>query len=300
MPKNIALYSPARTTRWIWTEAVAPNSFVAATRDLVLESMPESAAFAIFADTKYKLYINGRFVNAGPAPFRKPVVFVDVYDVTPFLVEGKNTVAILAHFVGSTTKYNIAEQPGIIAELVLNADAAKPDVFGTDASWRVETLVCWAANTPRRNWAVEHVEDVDLGHPGFARLASLAGEDYHVESLGHEPGSGGLPRGSAVASPVLPRVFERPDLELRMRMVPNLRWHREDVRMPLKIYRGNTEIHNWQDTAVRLDHEHVWPEWEEAVYEMTRSGHVPRWNPAMPNSRCGLISALLIYSPPPA
>ncbi len=275
MAKNISLYTASPASRWIWTEEVKPNSFVAATREISLDVIPESATFAIFADTKYKLYINGRFVNAGPAPFRKPVIFVDQYDVTPFLVKGNNTIAILAHFVGSTTKYNVVERPGIFAELVLNADTTAPRIFGTDETWRVAPLACWAANTPQRNWAIEHVEDVDLGHPDFALLSRFAHEDYHLTGQGDLEGGNPLPPLFPCDQPsATPNTFDRPDLELRMRMVPLLRWDQEDVRLPQKIYRGNTEIHNWQDTAVRLDHEHVWLELEEAVYEMTRAGHV--------------------------
>ncbi len=265
MSDPIVTFTPACSTRWIWIAAVRPNSYLAARRTVDLPTLPATATLCIFADTKYKLYINGRFVNAGPAPFRKPVVWVDSYDVAPWLRVGANTIAVLAHFVGCDTKYNLAEQPGLVAELRLGAESANPTVIGTDGDWQVAELSCWNSKTPRRTWALEHVEDLDLGEPSFALLASLAAADY----------LGGAP---AVAESATlwqaPRQFDRPDLELRRRLVPNLRWQEEEVRLPRQIFRGNTEIYNWQDTALRLDHEHVWPELEETVYEATRGGQM--------------------------
>lgn len=250
--------------RWIWAATVAKNSTVAALKTVALPAVPHEARLAVFADTKYKLYVNGRFVNAGPAPFRKPVIMVDEYDVAPFLRRGRNTILILAHFVGSDTKYNLAEKPGLLAAFEARLPGGRHASAVSDASWRVAPLDCWRADAPRRNWAIEHMEDVDLAHPGFAVLCEFAGEDY----------AAGRPRRAARALWGKPAVTDRPDLELRARMVPPLRWSREDVHVPRLVFRTNTERYSLQDTAIRLDHEHVWPERDEAVYEMTRNGVV--------------------------
>ncbi|HCE43833.1 MAG TPA: hypothetical protein DET40_09825 [Lentisphaeria bacterium] len=249
-------------SRWIWTKDVLPNSYVAALAEFDMPASPRNAAIGIFADAKYKLYINGRFVNAGPCPFRKPVIMVDEYDVAQYLKKGSNTILVLAHFIGSNTKYNIAEKPGILASLSAKA-GGKTIKCSTGGNWKVAELKCWNSNSPRRNWAIEHMEDLDISHPSFSILAKFAAEDY----------AGGKTADTSSLWQA-PHVFERKDLELRKRMVPALLWKREDVSMPLTVFRGNTEVYNLQDTAVRLDHEHVWRELDEASYEMTRSGHV--------------------------
>jgi hypothetical protein len=248
--------------RWIWTDDIHPNSYVAALTKVGMAAVPETAVIGIFADTKYKLYINSKFVNAGPSPFRKPVIMVDEYDVSEYLETGSNTILIVAHFIGSSTKYNNAEKPGILA--YMSADAGGKTVkCVTGTSWQVAELKCWNPDSPRRNWAIEHMEDLDVSHPSYSILANFASDDY---------------TGGKVADDLslwqAPRVFDRTDLELRKRMVPPLLWQREDIGMPLTIFRGNTEIYSLQDTAVRLDHEHVWRELDETSYEMTRSGHV--------------------------
>ena len=257
-------WSAPRGCRWIWTAAVEKNSTVAALRTVTLVASPRQARLSIFADTKYKLYVNGGFVNAGPAPFRKPVIMIDEYDVTPYLRRGANTILVLAHFIGSDVKYNKAEKPGILAALDARLPGGRRVAVVTDATWRVAPLGCWSADAPRRNWAIEHMEDVDLAHPAFGVLCEFAGEDYAAGALRRGPRSLWQK----------PAVTDRPDLELRSRMVPLLRWQREDVKLPRIIFRTNTEIYNRQDTAVRLDHEHAWPERDETVYEMTRGGTV--------------------------
>nr|MDA3875358.1 alpha-L-rhamnosidase N-terminal domain-containing protein [Kiritimatiellia bacterium] len=250
----------------------------AAIREFDCPSVPASAQLHVFADTKYKLYVNGRYVHAGPCPFLKPVVYVDTCDITPYLTPGHNRIAILAHFVGSTVKYNRSEKPGLLAECRLEDKSGTCRVIGTDEEWRITPLNCWSDGTPRRNWAIEQIEDLQLDHPSFAVLASCASEDYEAPSTETSP-----------PTPESPRVFDRPDLELRQRVTPLLRCRREDLSLPSKLFRGNTEIYNLQDTATRMDREHVWTETDEAFYEITRSGN------AILDRRDGEPGFMLLY-----
>ena len=265
MSNHRVLKSPETIARWIWTPQTHPNQYVAARGAIKLQAAPTRARLRIFADTKYKLYVNGRFVNAGPASFRKPVIQVDEYDVAPFLRKGANEVFVVSHFIGATVKYNTVEEPGLIVSLEGACVGGAPFALHSGASWKVAELDCWKADTPRRTWAIEHVEDLDLAHPAFALLARHAAEDY----------AGGGERGAtAQALWTNPRVFARVDLDVRPRGVPTLAWTREDVTRPAHVFRLNTEVYNLQDTGVRLDHETVRPALDESVYEMTRGGTV--------------------------
>lgn len=65
-----------------------------------LNRLPERARVFVTADDYYKLYINGRFVCQGPAPayhFQYPYNEVDVTD---FLREGENTIAVHTLYQG--------------------------------------------------------------------------------------------------------------------------------------------------------------------------------------------------------
>ncbi|HOK05394.1 MAG TPA: hypothetical protein PLN24_09090, partial [Victivallales bacterium] len=257
---GIELWKKPDGIRWVWVEKEKPNQFVALYLKLQLPAIPVSASIALFADTKYKLYVNGKFVNAGPAPFWKPVVMIDEYDLKNFLVQGENHILVIAHFIGADTKYNMKEYPGVIA-LFQSVCEKKEIIIPTGAKdWKIIELNCWNFNTPRKNWAIEYVEELNLNHPDFKILSNFASEDYYSENSKKYP----------EIQWRKPRSFERDDIEIRKRLVPPLRWKNDELTTPKTIFRGNTELYNLQDTAVRLDHEFVWKEYEEAQYEYTR------------------------------
>ncbi|MBE6368448.1 MAG: alpha-L-rhamnosidase [Lentisphaerae bacterium] len=54
----------------------------------------------ITADDYYKLYINGRFVSQGPAPGYPMRYFYNTLDVTDFLHEGENLIAVHTYYQG--------------------------------------------------------------------------------------------------------------------------------------------------------------------------------------------------------
>jgi hypothetical protein len=254
-----------RDARWIWTDAIAPNTTVGAARQFSLAAAPRSAPLAVFAHLKYKLYVNGRFVNAGPAPFRRPLAMVDSYDLAPFLRKGRNTLFVLAHHVGADLKYGQTGTPGILAALTLPGERVV-----TDGRWRMYALDCWNRSSPRRNWAIEHVEDLDLAHPAFRVLAALASEDYGDASASKPPAN-----PPATAAKTILRPIED-DWRFEPRGVPPLRWRREDLATVSHVFRTSNDVYNLNDTAVRLSNEHVAPTWDEERYEALRDKPVVR------------------------
>ena len=59
-----------------------------------------SAQLLITADDCFKLYINGKFVTIGPAPGYPSRYFYAAIDVTPYLVPGRNVIAIHTFYQG--------------------------------------------------------------------------------------------------------------------------------------------------------------------------------------------------------
>lgn len=87
-------------TNWIWT----PNwsevdegkaRVVCFRKEFILEKIPEEMELKISADSRYKLYVNGSFVQEGP---QKPVSvkewFVDTAQISSRLQSGKNAVTV--------------------------------------------------------------------------------------------------------------------------------------------------------------------------------------------------------------
>lgn len=58
------------------------------------------AVLQISADDYYKLYINGRYVTEGPAPSYPYAYFYNEIDVTDYLVEGMNVIAVHTYYQG--------------------------------------------------------------------------------------------------------------------------------------------------------------------------------------------------------
>ena len=69
-------------------------------RSFILEEIPSRAEIRVTADAKYSLYVNGYFVNFGPARgFQRHWPF-DRIDIAPYLRQGKNVIAALLYQFG--------------------------------------------------------------------------------------------------------------------------------------------------------------------------------------------------------
>ncbi len=251
--------------QWIWTEEVVANSFVGAVRQFELTSIPRTASITVFAQLKYKLYVNGRFVNAGPAPFRRPLAGYDSYDIRSLLQQGTNTVFILAYYAGVDLKYGKDNPPGILASL-----KAGRQRLVSDDSWRVYAFDCWDRATPRRNWAIENIEALTFDNQSFAILSILAAEDY-----GTAPAATGSIRLPASSARIATRPIES-DWQFEPRDVPLLRWQSQDTATVSHIFRLSNDIYNYNDTAARLSNERAVLTWDEERYEALRDAPIVR------------------------
>ena len=69
-------------------------------RSFDIKSLPKSALLYITADDYYKLYVNGRLASQGPAPSYHFAYGFNTVDITPYLREGKNTIAVHTLYQG--------------------------------------------------------------------------------------------------------------------------------------------------------------------------------------------------------
>ncbi len=94
-----------KKARWIWPNLFASDNFnkYAQFRDTFnLKKVPARASLYITADQNYRLYVNGIFVNSGPARGYQHSMPFDEIDVAKFLREGKNVIAIRAYNLGGS------------------------------------------------------------------------------------------------------------------------------------------------------------------------------------------------------
>lgn len=147
--------------RWIWCNDERPNTYCCARGRLDVPAPVMKAEVRVFADSRYQVWVNGRYIGQGPTPFRKPHIYFDTFDITAHLRKGKNVIAILATYHGvKHCTYSIGK-PGIIASVEAVDVEGRRHELVTDDTWRVSVWEAFARAVPRRNWATAWMEWFD-------------------------------------------------------------------------------------------------------------------------------------------
>ena len=120
-------------TSMIWAGPKAGDEAVAVTfrKTFTLGKGPHRAALSIFADARYILWVNGRYVDRGPGRFQPNAPEYDVLEIAPHLRAGTNALAVLV--IGNLSSGKIMRHaPGLAA--VRDCDGV--EVMKTDSSWK--------------------------------------------------------------------------------------------------------------------------------------------------------------------
>ena len=169
----------------IWAGPEAKGEGVAITfrKTLVLTNVPRTATLSIFADARYILWVNGEYVERGPARFQPNGPEYDTIEIAPNLRAGTNVLALLV--VGNLSGGKIMRHvPGLTAAL----DCDGREVLRTDASWKCtlknpyqKVRATWAdlldervdARVPNGDWTV-----VDYDDHSWLAAKSIPGSDW--------------------------------------------------------------------------------------------------------------------------
>lgn len=152
-------------------------------RTFDLASKPSSAPLHLFADARYILWVNGTYVDRGPARFQPNGPEYDTIDIARYLKPGKNAVALLV--AGNLSGGKVMRHlPGVTASLEVDG---KP-FWKTDGAWR------WSDRTRFRTvkatwpnlWESEvdaNVEDgdwtaADYDDAGWKPAVAVSGSDW--------------------------------------------------------------------------------------------------------------------------
>ena len=73
----------------------APENMVAFRKQFEMTTLPQHATLHLFADVGYMLWVNGRYVERGPARFEPAAPEYDSVDITTFMCAGSNLISIL-------------------------------------------------------------------------------------------------------------------------------------------------------------------------------------------------------------
>ena len=126
--------------RWIssGTTPEQPNTWLNYRYTADLPALPSSVVARIGADSKYWLWVNGRLVvfegglKRGPNP---QDTYYDEVELAPYLVKGKNTIAVLLWYFG---KPSFSHNDSGKAGLIFDCQTADFDIL-SDETWKCET-----------------------------------------------------------------------------------------------------------------------------------------------------------------
>lgn len=104
----------------------------------------------ITADTRYRLSINGKWVNDGPCRSWPDRYQYDVINVKPYLKTGLNKIQITAKYFGVGTFHQVPQQAGLLAQLDIESTDGRPIRIVTDGSWETAKATGWIENTVKR------------------------------------------------------------------------------------------------------------------------------------------------------
>lgn len=119
----------------IWTnyKSDPKGEYVVFRKSFELANTDATAQIQLFADSRYLLWINGKYVLRGPCRFYPKRPEYDVVDVKKYLKKGKNTIAILVHTIGKSDNGRIMHHaPGVAVVLKMSGK----EILHTDATWK--------------------------------------------------------------------------------------------------------------------------------------------------------------------
>lgn len=133
-------------TEWIWnadwnSEDNDHIRKVLFRKEMNFDVIPKSVTVKVSADSRYKLFINGTFVEYGPSKGDRKIWYYDLVDITPYLLVGKNCIAIEVlrypqmHSRGNHSIFRTGA-PGLFLELFCENENGKEVFLTTDDTWK--------------------------------------------------------------------------------------------------------------------------------------------------------------------
>ncbi len=115
------------------------NEYCLFRKAFVCDKMPKTAVLSIFAQSKYRIFINGESVLRGDCGINKNPELTDI-NVLPYLKQGKNVIAIFACFYPYHVLDIELRQKGIIFSINLDYSGARQEFIVSDET--VKSMVC--------------------------------------------------------------------------------------------------------------------------------------------------------------
>ncbi len=168
---------------WIWKKSLNNriDSYLFVRREFNLDYSGMESELWITAHCSYQLFINGRFVGFGPMATDPNISYVDQYNISYYLQQGQNVVAVLVYH--HTIHAADLKPQGVWCQLHINDQP----ILWTDKSWKVFENNCFDFGRPRIERGFEMSETVNLNtypaewkEPDYAQARNWQNADSMV------------------------------------------------------------------------------------------------------------------------
>ncbi len=182
----------ARQADYIWYdgEGQGYNRYALFRRSFRLDAEPAGGMLHIFADTRYRLLVNGVVLGHGPARFFVARPEYDSVDISPFLQRGANTVAVMVNSYGCLSFHSEASTGGLIVwGHVADQDGAQVDL-ATPGGWKAVECPAHQNEAAKLSFALNpgetfHAARLDPAWPTPEFDDSAWPDAVHVADQGH-------------------------------------------------------------------------------------------------------------------
>ncbi len=167
--------------RWIWNGGTPQSrNFQLNMRKAFHAAEPEKALLHVSADSRYRLYINERWIGDGPTRSFPQHQQFDTYDITAYLNTGTNVIAATVHHYGEDTFHYILGKGGFLCQLELSYPGGEKRIYATDSSWKVAEQAAHERRAARISCQMPFEEQFD------ARLEDFGWKSADFDDSGWE------------------------------------------------------------------------------------------------------------------
>ena len=251
LPHRVSL-APAK---WIWlpSQRTLSNTFVLFRKELNLKSKPVRATGWLTADSRYRLTVNGRRVQWGPAPCDPRQLDVDPMDVTSLLKPGKNVIGVEVLYYGIGEGTWVAGKPGLLFNAVIETADGGVMRIVSDESWQCMIDRAHPPAQPKRDYFRTLQEEFDARqHPyGWDRPGFGPDSRWVAAMVLAAPSDkpAACASGYDTTDFISPAGIDRSRSALRARQIPLTR----EVAVPVKRLANAGWVHWRRDPADWFD-----------------------------------------------
>jgi alpha-L-rhamnosidase len=147
----------------IWSDAsgAGRNRFALFRFGFFLDQQPATGSLHLFADTRYRLAVNGTTLGHGPARFKLVAPEFDTHDILPYLRKGRNVIAVTVNSYGTSSFHSDKSTGALVAWGEATDRSGQTVRFDSGPNWKALASPAHDPATPSLSFALNPGELLD-------------------------------------------------------------------------------------------------------------------------------------------